>query len=143
MAGSGRRRHVTTTLSSSVDRVHLFYSTCSQHASPRTHRGSSPRLLLTSPHTTSHCKAPRDTAPQTHPRSAATYVNEKPTKDDLDCLWQQRRVGRCRASATINTSYGEMRQKLFKPDECPNSVEKLFTTHDLDDARPRWRPSIA
>ena len=60
------------------------------------------------------------------PQVGRDIFNEKPTKDDLE-LVAATASGPLPRSATINTSYGEIRLKLF-PDECPKTVEN-FTTH--------------
>ena len=52
--------------------------------------------------------------------------NEKPSKEDL-ALAEREAKGPLPRMATINTSYGEVRLKLF-PDECPKTVEN-FATH--------------
>ena len=52
--------------------------------------------------------------------------NEKPSKEDL-ALAEREAKGPLPRVATINTSYGEIRLKLF-PDECPKTVEN-FATH--------------
>ena len=52
--------------------------------------------------------------------------NEKPSKEDL-ALAEREAKGPLPRIATINTSYGEIRLKLF-PDECPKTVEN-FATH--------------
>jgi len=52
--------------------------------------------------------------------------NEKPSKEDL-ALAEREAKGPLPREATINTSYGEIRLKLF-PDECPKTVEN-FATH--------------
>jgi len=52
--------------------------------------------------------------------------NEKPSKEDL-ALAEREARGPLPRAATINTSYGEVRLKLF-PDECPKTVEN-FVTH--------------
>ena len=52
--------------------------------------------------------------------------NEKLTKDDL-ALARPEEHGPLPREACINTSYGEIRLRLF-PDECPKTVEN-FTTH--------------
>ena len=52
--------------------------------------------------------------------------NEKPSKEDLAIAEREAR-GPLPRIATINTSYGEIRLKLF-PDECPKTVEN-FATH--------------
>ena len=52
--------------------------------------------------------------------------NEKPSKEDL-ALAEREARGPLPRQATINTSYGEVRLKLF-PDECPKTVEN-FATH--------------
>ena len=52
--------------------------------------------------------------------------NEKPSKEDLE-LAARSTTGPLPRLACINTSYGEVRIRLF-PDECPKTVEN-FTTH--------------
>lgn len=52
--------------------------------------------------------------------------NEKPSKDDL-ALAEREARGPLPRLACINTSYGEVRLRLF-PDECPKTVEN-FATH--------------
>jgi len=52
--------------------------------------------------------------------------NEKPSKEDLE-LAARANTGPLPRMACINTSYGEVRIRLF-PDECPKSVEN-FVTH--------------
>ncbi|KAL1521995.1 hypothetical protein AB1Y20_021640 [Prymnesium parvum] len=52
--------------------------------------------------------------------------NEKPSKEDL-ALAAREAKGPLPRMATLNTSYGEIRIKLF-PDECPRTVEN-FATH--------------
>jgi len=52
--------------------------------------------------------------------------NEKPSKEDL-ALAEREAKGPLPREACINTSYGEIRLRLF-PDECPKTVEN-FATH--------------
>jgi len=52
--------------------------------------------------------------------------NEKPSKEDL-LLAEREAKGPLPREACVNTSYGEIRVKLF-PDECPKTVEN-FATH--------------
>ena len=56
--------------------------------------------------------------------------NEKPSKEDL-ALAEREARGPLPRQATINTSYGEVRLKLF-PDECPKTIEN-FCTHARQD----------
>ena len=59
--------------------------------------------------------------------------NEKPSKEDL-ALAEREAKGPLPRLATINTSYGEIRLKLF-PDECPKTVEN-FATHAANGCAP-------
>jgi len=64
--------------------------------------------------------------PEGDQETGRDVFNEKPSKDDL-ALAQREERGQLSRMATLNTSYGEVRIKLF-PDECPRTVEN-FVTH--------------
>lgn len=64
--------------------------------------------------------------PEGDDQQGRDIFNEKPSKEDL-ALAEREAKGPLPRIATINTSYGEIRLKLF-PDECPKTVEN-FATH--------------
>ena len=64
--------------------------------------------------------------PEGDDQAGRDVFNEKPSKEDLE-LAARSTTGPLPRLACINTSYGEVRIRLF-PDECPKTVEN-FTTH--------------